>query len=221
MDARGDDWTSPFIAAMHKNAALRAPMVVKAVGVEGVGRLIDIGGGSGAYAIAFAQANPALRADVFDLATVVPIAQRHIDAAQLGERVRTRVGDLRKDDFNRRGPGGEADRGSSESGKGYDLALLSAICHMLGPDGNRDLLRRVFAALNPGGRVVIQDHVMSEDKTAPRAGALFAINMLVGTEDGGTFSEREYSSWLREAGFARVTRIPLSGPNDLVIGYKS
>ena len=84
-----------------------------------------------------------------------------------------------------------------------------------------DLLRRAFAALNPGGRLVIQDHVMSEDKTAPRAGALFAVNMLVGTEDGGTFSEREYSSWLGDAGFARVTRIPLSGPNDLVIGYKS
>jgi len=204
MGVRGDDWTSPFIAAMHKNASLRAPMVVKAVGVEGVQRLLDIGGGSGAYSIAFAQASPSLKADVFDLATVTPIAQKHIEQAGLTARVTTRVGDLRSDAL----------------GQGYDLALLSAICHMLGPDENRALLRRAFAALSPGGRLVIQDHVMSEDKTAPRAGALFAINMLVGTEKGGTFSEREYSSWLAEAGFARIARLPLTGPNDLMVGHK-
>jgi (2Fe-2S) ferredoxin/precorrin-6B methylase 2 len=205
MAARGDSWTIPFIAAMHRNAALRAPLVVKAVGTEGVRRLIDIGGGSGAFAVAFAQASPALEAEVFDLATVVPIASGHVAAAGLADRVRTRVGDLRADAF----------------GSGYDLALLSAICHMLGPDENRDLLRRVFAALSPGGRVVIQDHVMAEEKTSPRAGAMFAVNMLVGTSQGGTYSEAEYAGWLRQAGFGEVQRVPLPGPNDLVIGRRS
>jgi len=114
-----------------------------------------VGGGSGAYSIAFAQANPKLCADVFDLATVVPIAQSHIAEVGLADRVTTRVGDLRRDGF----------------GAGYDLLLLSAICHMLGPDENQDLLRRAYAALTPGGRVAIQDHVMNDDGTAPRAGA--------------------------------------------------
>lgn len=205
MAARGDSWTTPFIAAMHKNAALRAPSLIRAVGTEGVGKLIDIGGGSGAHAIAFAQASPTLEADIFDLATVVPIAAGHVAAAGLSDRVRTRVGDLRVDAF----------------GSGYDLALLSAICHMLGPDENRDLLRRVFAALSAGGRVVIQDHVMSEEKTTPRAGAIFAANMLVGTPHGGTYSEREYTGWLREAGFGEVRRVPLPGPNDLVIARRT
>jgi (2Fe-2S) ferredoxin/trans-aconitate methyltransferase len=204
MDSRSQDWTTPFIAAMHKNAALRAPMVVKAVGTDGVRKMIDIGGGSGAYSIAFAQANPALQVDVFDLATVVPIASGHIAAAGLADRVRTRIGDLRRDAF----------------GAGYDLALLSAICHMLGPDENRDLLRRVFACLAPGGRVAIQDHVMQDDKTSPRAGALFAVNMLVGTPRGSTFSLKEYSDWLAEAGFEAPAQLKLGGPNDLLVAKR-
>jgi (2Fe-2S) ferredoxin len=205
MAARGESWTTPFIAAMHRNAALRAPMVVRAVGVEGVARLLDIGGGSGAYAISFAQASPKLHADVFDLATVVPIATGHIAAAGLSGRIHPRVGDLRSDAF----------------GTGYDLALLSAICHMLAPDENRDLLRRVFSALSVGGRVVIQDHVMGAEKTSPRAGALFAVNMLVGTRRGATYSEAEYCDWLREAGFGEVQRVKLAGPNDLIMGRRS
>jgi predicted O-methyltransferase YrrM len=190
---------------MHRNAATRAPMVVKAVGAASVRRMLDVGGGSGAYSIAFAQANPALRAEVFDLATVVPIAGRHIAEAGLGERVRTLIGDLRKDGL----------------GSGYDLVLLSAICHMLSPEENRDLLRRAFAALAPGGRIVIQDHIMAEDKTRPRGGALFAINMLVGTAGGSTYSEQEYAGWLRECGCEEVQRVELNGPNDLMIGRSS
>ena len=205
MATRGEDWTVPFIAAMHQNAALRAPLVVQAVGTTGVKRLLDVGGGSGAYSIAFARSSPELSAEVFDLGTVVPIADRHIADAGLGDRVRTRVGDLTRDAL----------------GTGYDLVLLSAICHMLGPDGNRDLLGRARAALVPGGRVVIQDHVMEEDKTAPRAGALFAINMLVGTPSGGTYSEAEYRAFLENAGFSEVRRIRLPGPNDLMLGTRA
>jgi (2Fe-2S) ferredoxin/SAM-dependent methyltransferase len=204
MNVRGDDWTAPFIAAMHKNASLRAPALVKAVGADGVRRLIDIGGGSGAYSIAFAQASKSLRADVFDLDSVVPLAARYLAEAGVGDRVSTRIGDLRRDPF----------------GANYDVALISAICHMLDPEENRDLLKRARSCLVPGGRVVIQDHVMNVDKTLPRAGAIFAINMLVGTPGGSTYSEAEYTSWLQEAGFKEITRVGLQGPTDLMIGRK-
>ncbi len=198
------DWTIPFIAAMHRNAAMRAPLVVRSVGAAGVNRLLDVGGGSGAYSIAFAQAHSALSADIFDLPTVLPIAERHVIDAGLSARIKTRAGDLTKDDF----------------GTGYDLILMSAICHMLGPDENRDLLRRAQAALVPGGRIVIQDHVMNDAGTAPRAGALFAINMLVGTPNGSSFSAAQYRQWLEEVGFNNVRHLPLPGPNDLIIASK-
>ena len=100
--ARGQDWTEAFIAAMHRNASERAPLVVRAVGVENVRRMLDMGGGSGAYSIAFAQANPALQAEILDLAAVEPIAQRHIHEAGVADRVKVRAGDLRSDRLGRR-----------------------------------------------------------------------------------------------------------------------
>ncbi len=201
---RGEDWTEAFIAAMHRNALERAPLVIDAVGAAGFRRMLDVGGGSGAYSIAFAAANPELHADILDLPTVAPIAERHIARAGLSERVKTRAGDLRRDDY----------------GSGYDLVFISAICHMLGPVENLDMLRKCFAALAPRGRVVIQDFILEKDKTAPLNAAMFSLNMLVGTERGSSYSEDEYAEWLREAGFGEVRRIRLPGPTGLMIGRR-
>ncbi|MGD0013871.1 MAG: methyltransferase [Bryobacteraceae bacterium] len=203
--ARGAEGTEAFIAAMHQRAGARTPEVVRAVGAAGVKRMLDLGGGSGAYSIAFAQANPELRAEILDLELVVGIARRHIEEAGLSGRITARVGDLRKDAF----------------GGGYDLVLISAICHMLGAEENRDLLRRSFAALAPGGRAVIQDFILGSDRTGPRQAALFALNMLVATREGNTYTEQEYWQWLREAGFAEVRRVALRGPTDLIVGTRA
>jgi len=201
---REGEWTRAFIAAMHSNAALRAPLVADAVGSENIRRLLDLGGGSGAYAIAFAQANPNLRADLFDLPDVLPIAGRHIAAAGLADRIALRSGDMRTDDF----------------GTGYDLVLLSAICHMYSPEENLILLEKAFRAVTPGGRLVIQDFILDPDKTSPRQAALFALNMLVGTPAGGTYTEAEYTEWMRSVGFANIRRINLPDPSSLMVGTR-
>ncbi len=202
--SRGQEWTESFIAAMHRNASERAPLVVRAVGAENVRRMLDVGGGSGAYSIAFAQANPALQADILDLSTVEPIAQRHIEAAGVVDRVKVRAGDLRRDSL----------------GEGYDLVFVSAICHMLSSRENFDLLRRGREALRPGGRIVIQDFILEADKTAPRFAALFALNMLVGTSGGSSYSEPEYTTWLGEAGFWEIRHVRLPGITGLMIGSR-
>jgi predicted O-methyltransferase YrrM len=195
IEQRDSKWTEAFIAAMHRIAADTAPDMVRAVGAEGIGRLLDVGGGSGAYAIAFAQADPDLRAEILDRPEVLPIAQRHIEEAGLTGRIGLRAGDLTKDDL----------------GEGYDLILLSAICHMLSPKENRDLLRRCFRALAAGGRVAIRDFILEPGKTAPKPAALFAINMLVATRGGSSYSEAEYRAWLSEAGFRRIVRLEPDG----------
>jgi cyclopropane fatty-acyl-phospholipid synthase-like methyltransferase len=127
---------------------------------------------------------------MLDVAAVLPIAQSHIDQARLADRITTRAGDLRVDEF----------------GEDYDLILLSAICHMLGPDENRDLFHRCHRALAPSGRLVIRDFILEPDKTAPKMAALFAINMLVGTKSGSTYTESEYRQWLGEASFGTISR---------------
>jgi (2Fe-2S) ferredoxin/SAM-dependent methyltransferase len=202
--ARGEEWTRAFIAAMHRNATERAPLLVRAVGADGVRRMLDVGGGSGAYAIAFARASAELNADVVDLAPVLAIARGHIQAAGLESRVHTSEGDLRRDDL----------------GSGYNLALVSAICHMLSPEENRDLLRRCREALAPGGRIVIQDFLLNPEKTGPKFAALFSLNMLVGTERGASYSEQEYAAWLEETGFTDVRRVELPAPTGLMIARR-
>jgi trans-aconitate methyltransferase len=82
-------------------------------------------------------------------------------------------------------------------GENYDLILASAICHVFSPEENRGLFQRVYDALAPGGRVVVQDFILEPSKTAPRAAALFSLNMLVGTRAGSSYSEPEYASWCR------------------------
>ena len=204
MGARGEDWTEAFIAAMHRNATERAPLVVQAVGPAANERLLDVGGGSAAYSIAFAKAGDNLHSTVLDLPAVLPIAQRHIQAAGLQGRIETRAGDLRRDSF----------------GQGFTMVLVSAICHMLSPEENQDLFRRCHAALEPRGRLVMQDFILEPDKTSPKQAALFALNMLVGTPAGSTYSYEEYGDWLRRAGFGEVREIRLPGPSSLMVGVR-
>lgn len=204
MANRGEDWTVSFIAAMHKNASFRAPQVVGALDLAGVRRVLDLGGGSGAYAMAFARKKPDLEVTLFDLPTVVPLAQKYFAAAGLEGRIQTRAGDMTRDPY----------------GENYDLIFISAICHMFSPEENLDLFKRIKAALAPGGRLVLQDFILNDDKTAPRMGALFALNMLVGTRAGGAYSGKEYLAWLSQAGFIESRVITLPGPTSLVEGKK-
>lgn len=201
---RGPEWVEAFIAAMERNAAARTAVVVKAVGTAGIGKMLDVGGGSGAYSIAFAKASPELQAEVFDLDAVLPLTRQYIERAGLSRRVQTRAGDLNRDHF----------------GQGYDLVFLSAICHMLGPEENRELLGRCYEAVAPRGRVVVQDFILQPDKTAPPHAALFALNMLVGTEKGSSYSQDEYAEWLKDAGFSEVRHVLLPGPTSLMTGTR-
>jgi SAM-dependent methyltransferase len=166
--------------------------------------MLDLGGGSAAYAIAFAQAHPQLSVEVLDLPDVLPLTQDYIRRAGLEARIRIRPGDLRSDRF----------------GEGYDLVLLSAIAHMFSPAENRDLLGRIYHALAPNGRLVLQDFILEPDKTGPAFAALFSLNMLVNTEGGASYSEAEYDAWLRAAGFRETRRVRLPGPANLILAAK-
>ncbi len=196
------DWTRDFIAAMEHNAKARAPEVVRAIGVQGVRRILDLGGGSGIYSAAFATASPDVRCEILDLPEVVGLTNGYLERAGVLAQVSVRVGDMLRDEF----------------GDGYDLVMLNAICHMFSPDENRGLFLRARNALAPGGRLVVQDFLLRPDKAGPLHAALFALNMLVGTGGGATYSEKEYASWMREAGFTELERVDLTGPSDLIVG---
>jgi len=201
---RDDNWVTAFIAAMDRNAKERAGSVVKAVAPSGIKRMLDLGGGSGAYSIAFARAVPELKSEILDLGDVVPLTKEYIRQAGLADRISTRVGDMLHDPL----------------GENYDLILVSAICHMFSPEENQQLLQRAYSALAPKGQLVVQDFILEPSKTAPRAAALFSLNMLVGTRAGSSYSEPEYAAWMQKVGFSDVRRVRLPGPSGLMIGVR-
>jgi SAM-dependent methyltransferase len=200
-----EEATRAFIGAMHVVSAPQAERMAAAVGVGGARRLLDVGGGPGTYTAAFLRAVPELRATLFDLPLVVEIARERLSQAGLLERVTLVAGDFEKDPLP----------------SGHDLAWLSAIIHQNGPAQNDALYGRIHRALVPGGRLVIRDHVMEPGRTRPRAGALFAVNMFVGTKQGGTYTFDEIKAGLERAGFARV-RLLASGErmDSLVEAFK-
>jgi len=196
------EWTRNFIAGMQRHAKDRAPLVVKALGTAGVRRILDLGGGSGAYSIAFAKACPDAQCEILDVPEVVPLTAEYVRQAGVSTQVSLRPGDMLQDDF----------------GSGYDIIMLNAICHMFSEEQNRDIFRRAHQALAPNGRLVVQDFILNPEKTGPQHAALFSLNMLVNTDAGASYSEFEYTHWMKAAGFTEVCRINLPGPSSLIVG---
>jgi len=185
---RNIDELRAFIGAMHVVAEPLAKAIVAAVEPGSARALLDVGGGSGSYTIAFLRAVPQMKATLFDLPPVVEMARERLIREGLLDRASLVAGDFHRQEFP----------------AGHDLVLISAIIHSNSPEQNLDLYRKAFRALDHGGRILVRDHVMAPDRAHPKDGAIFAINMLVGTKGGGTYTYGEIKSGLAKAGFVRV-----------------
>ncbi|MDY0362421.1 MAG: methyltransferase [Desulforegulaceae bacterium] len=188
--------TRSFIGAMHvagKNLSLK---IASSLDLSEFKKLLDIGGASGTYTIAFLEKNPLMKSIVFDLPQVIDFSKKGIEAAGLSDRVEFETGD-----YN-----------FSELPKGCDLALLSAIIHQNSPKENLELFRKIYNAIKPGGMLVIRDHIMDSTRTKPALGSVFAINMLVATNGGDTYTFEEVKNFLEKSGFKDVL-FELQGEN--------
>ena len=201
---REDSWIEPFIAAMHSRAIHQAKEVAAVLDLSETKNILDIGGGSGAFTFEFIREKPSIRGTIFDLPNVIPITRNYITREGFSDSVSTIAGDYLKDEF----------------GSGYDLILLSAVIHINSPEENKILMNKCAEALNPEGQIVILDHVMNEDRTLPPAGAFFALNMIVGTEKGDTYTENEIKSWLQHSGFKYIRRRDTPQGSSMMIGIK-
>jgi predicted O-methyltransferase YrrM len=202
--ALAKDNRKAFIGAMHVIASKAAPKVVAAINPGRARRLLDVGGGSGTYTLAMLSVMPKMKATLFDLPAVIEMARDRIQAVDMLDRVELVAGDFYKDELP----------------PGHDLALLSAIIHQNSNEQNELLYARIYRALNSGGRLVVRDHVMSPDRTQPLEGALFAINMLAGTEGGRTYTFDEIKNGLTAVGFTQINLIQTKGMFSLVESVK-
>ena len=166
--------------------------------------VIDIAAGSGVWSIALAERSPQVRVTVVDWPAVVPVCQKVTARRGVGDRYRYVAGDLLAVDY----------------GTGYNVATLGHILHSEGERRSRELLRKVFAALTPGGTVAIAEMIPNDERTGPPQALMFALNMLVHTDEGDVFTFGEMSAWLREAGFVDPRKLEVPGPNPLVLANK-
>lgn len=184
-----------FIGAMDAIGTDLAEEIAADLPLTGRHCLLDVGGGCGTYTVAFLRRNQGLRAVLFDLPKVMPMAEDKLAAEGLRDRVELRAGDFYRDELP----------------AGCDAVLLSAIIHQNSPEENLELFSKIHRALEPGGLLIIRDHIMDETRTDPPAGATFAINMLVNTSGGDTYTRHELEIGLKRAGFDDI-RLVRSGP---------
>lgn len=198
-DHLGDDpeQTRIFMLGMHNRALGVARGVTHFLDFGGVCRLLDIGGGSGAYALLLAAQYPELHATVLDLPGIVTVAQELIGQSDVRDRVRTLPGDATTGDY----------------GEGiYDGVLLSGVLHQMSPTTIRRMFAGAWNALIPGGRIIVCDVMLDATKTQPTFSTLFSLQMLLTSAEGAVFSAAECAEWLTEAGFADVNIQPLPPP---------
>jgi ubiquinone/menaquinone biosynthesis C-methylase UbiE len=167
-------------------------------------RVLDVAAGSGIWGVALAQQSPLVRVTAQDWAEMIPTTKRITQKFGVADRFSYVEGDVLKADF----------------GNGYDIATLGHILHTEGEDRSRTLLKKVFRALKPGGTIAIGEWLVKDDRTGPLNGLIFAVNMLVHSERGDTFSFNEIKGWLEDGGFKRIRKLEAPGPSPLVLATK-
>jgi hypothetical protein len=172
-------------------------------------RLLDLGGGPGTAAITFCRRWPDLSAVVFDLPEVVPLAAEEIAAAGLDGQITTLAGDYAADPLLAAGAAP------------YDAIYVSNIIHSLSEQETTLLLTRAAGVLAPGGLLLVKDFFLEDDRTRPAFGARFAINMLVGTAGGKSYTWTETESLLAAIGLQDLHRYPVAAHSGVITARKN
>ena len=199
-----DNWVEVFIAAMHYRGVNQGKILSMMIDLSDVKKMLDVGGGSAAFSIEIVKKNPSIKAVVFDLPHVILLTKKYVSEAGLLNNFNFIEGNYLTKDFE----------------KDYDLILLSAIVHINSYEQNKMLVKKCADALNKNGMIIISDFIMNGDRTQPYHGALFSINMLVGTTSGDTYTEQEMREWFESAGLSKIERKNTSFTSDLMIGTK-
>ena len=166
--------------------------------------VLDLAAGSGVWGIALAQSSAHVTVTAVDWPAVLPVTRATVARFGLTDRFAFHQGDLQEADF----------------GSGHNVATLGQILHSEGVDRSKALLQKTFRALAPGGTIAIAEFLVNADRTGPVPSLIFAVNMLVNTDCGNTFSFEEINGWLAEAGFVDARTLATHGPSPLILASR-
>lgn len=188
--------TKAFAASMFGRAMGIGRGIVPMLGPLS-GRVLDLAGGPGAYAILMCQANPDATCVTVDLEAIAEEAKGYVAKFGLSWRIECRAGDYHSDEYE---------------AEAYDAVTIFGALHQESPEQIVDILRRSHRALKKGGRLFVLDMMTDATHTSPKFSALFAVNMALTTENGWVFSDEELKGWMREAGFTPGETRPVPPP---------
>lgn len=196
-----------FLMGMYNIASQQAPHITAGIDLGHSGRLLDLGGGPGTYAISFCKANPNLEAVIYDLPTTKPFAEKTVARHGMSHRITFSEGNFVTDALG--GP--------------FDVVWLSHILHAEGPETCAKILAKAVGALDPGGMILIHDFYLNDTMDSPVFPALFALNMLQATEAGQSYSENQVRKMLIAAGVRDIQRLAYEGPTEsgILQGYRA
>lgn len=197
-----------WVEFAHSMAPMMAPMAaplgaIVLEGLSGPVRVLDIAAGHGLFGIEVAKQHPHAHIVAVDWAPVLEVAKSNARKAGVEDRFETLPGSAFDVDFG--GP--------------YDIALLTNFLHHFDTATCVGLLKKVYAATKPGGRVAVLEFVPNEDRVSPPMAAAFSLVMLATTPSGDAYTFRQLAAMLYEAGFERVAAHPVpSSPHTVVTG---
>jgi len=200
---RTEAFAESFTAAMDCRGRVLGPGLAQALAGCPPHRLLDVGGGSGVYSIAVAAAFPATRATVLEASPVDAIAQRTVAAAGLGGRINILTADMFADPWP----------------EDHDAHLFSNVLHDWNEADCRRLLARSVAALPEGGRLLIHDMLLDDDKSGPLWAAEYSV-LLTTVTQGRLYSAAEIGDWLADLGLKIVARAPTALARSLLIASR-
>ncbi|MBI3803215.1 MAG: methyltransferase [Nitrospirae bacterium] len=184
-----------FSKALHERSFYLAPKILRPIDLRGARTLLDLGGGAGSYAFALLVKYPELHATIFDRPAAVKVARAEAKRADLSEQVDVIGGDLFTDDYG--GP--------------YDVIFYSNVVHIYSPQENRRILKKIKAALKPGGKLIIVEYFLDKNHAHPPDVSSFNLMMLLFTDRGRCYTWEEVTAWLKETGFSRFHRTQVDG----------
>ncbi|MCX4775227.1 methyltransferase (plasmid) [Streptomyces sp. NBC_01260] len=191
------------IAGLSVTAARTAADVLGLAERENLS-ILDVGGGSGIFSSVWLRLNATARATQLDWEPINAIARRLLAQHSLADRFTCLDGDFHAIPLE---------------AAAYDVALYSHVAHQEGPEDNVAVFAKLREALKPGGALVVCDYIVEDDRSGPAFPLLFASEMLLKSNHGGTWRRADYAAWLAEAGFEKVSFHPTASPASLVIAH--
>ena len=193
-----------FTYAMHERSELYVDKVAKIICRNDVGKLCDLGSGPGSYSVAILKKDKKAFATLIDRPAAINVARKIHKNHSTHKRIKFVCGDFFVNNFE----------------SGFNTVLLSNIIHIYNSKENGKLFKKIFKALSLGGRIILYDYFLHDNKIKPYDAALFAVTMLLYTKTGKSYTSAETISLLKDTGFTRLKKINVGNGSSIIEGIK-